>query len=324
MISIPPKVVIASSTLEKLVPPLSRDYTVIRGWIAQDPALYLDVEVIVAAGDTPLDTQLLAMMPALRLVACATRGYDAIDVDQLARAGIAFSHAEDVNEQDVADHALGTMIMHRRALLAGDRLVRDGRWDRSAYLRNRSLSGARVGIVGLGRIGCALADRATAMQMSVSWWGPRRKPTPWRRASNLIELAGISDYLVVAARLHENVELISREVIEALGPTGYLVNVSRGRLVDEAALIDALKDGRLGGAALDVFEQEPTPASRWEGVPNTFLTPHSSGKTSEAFVRMSERLGTTLASFFETMPVDRSTRAREASLLPRASAGGAR
>lgn len=320
MMFTPPKVVIASSTLEKLVQPLSRDYTVIRGWIAQDPALYLDVEAIVAAGDAPLDTQLLAMMPALRLVACATRGYDAIDVDELARAAIAFSHVEDVNEEDVADHALGAMIMHRRALLAGDSLVRDGRWDRSDDLRNRSLSGAEVGIVGLGRIGSALAERATAMRMSVSWWGPRRKPSPWRRASNLVELANGSDYLVVAARLNENVELISREVIEAIGPEGYLVNVSRGRLVDETALIDALRDGRIGGAALDVFEQEPTPASRWNGVPNTFLTPHSSGKTKEAFLRMSERIGTTLSSFFGTMPVERPARTGDAPHLPRVNA----
>lgn len=308
MTPISPKVVIASPALDKLVETLSRDYTVIRGWIAQDPATYLDARIVVAAGDAPLDSQLLEMMPALRLVVCATRGYDAIDVDHLAAASIAFSVAEDVNEQDVADHALGTMIMHRRALLEGDRIVRSGRWEQVAALPNRSFSGARVGIVGLGRIGRALADRAEAMRMSVSWWGPSRKPAPWPRASNLIELADKSDYLVVAARLNDNVGLISREVIDALGPTGYLVNISRGRLVDEDALIDALKDGRLGGAALDVFEQEPTPAARWDGVPNTFLTPHSSGKTKEAFLKMSEQVGTTLADFFGTTGADVATR----------------
>lgn len=113
MISIPPKIVLASPALEKLVQPLSLDYIVIRVWVAQDSAIYLDVEVVVVAGDSPLDSQLMSMLPARRYIAFATRGYDAIDVDQLARNGIAFSHAEDVNDEDVADHALSTMIMHR-------------------------------------------------------------------------------------------------------------------------------------------------------------------------------------------------------------------
>ena len=318
------KVVIASPALDKLVQPLSRDYAVIRGWLAQDPAIYLDAGVVVAAGDAPLDTQLLAMMPALRLVVCATRGYDAIDVDSLAAAGIAFSPVEDVNEQDVADHALGMMIMHRRALLEGDRLVRDGRWERAAELRNLSFSDARLGIVGLGRIGRAFADRAAAMRMSISWWGPRDKPGPWPRAASLIELARESDYLVVAARLHHNVGLISGDVLNALGPAGYLVNVSRGRLVDEDALIDALRDGRLGGAALDVFEQEPTPAARWDGVPNTFLTPHSSGKTMEAFRKMSKHVGMTLAQFFRTTSGESSSFDDDVAGIRWASARGAR
>lgn len=141
MTSTSPKVVIASSALEKLDLPLSHDYSVIRGWIAQDPAIYLDVSVVVAAGDAPLATELRYILPTFRLVVCATRGYDAIDVDQLEAAGIAFSHTENVNEQDVADHALGAMIMHRRALLEGDRVVRGGRWEQVAELRNRSFSG---------------------------------------------------------------------------------------------------------------------------------------------------------------------------------------
>ena len=318
------KVVIASPALDKLVQPLSRDYAVIRGWLAQDPAIYLDAGVVVAAGDAPLDTQLLAMMPALRLVVCATRGYDGIDVDRLAAAGIAFSHVENVNEQDVADHALGTMIMHRRALLEGDRLVRGGRWERAAELPNRSFSNARVGIVGLGRIGRAVANRASAMRMSVSWWGPREKPARWPRAGSLIELARESDYLVVAARLHHNVGLVSREVLDALGPTGYLVNVSRGRLVNEDALIEALRDGRLGGAALDVFEQEPTPAARWDGVPNTFLTPHSSGKTAEAFHEMSKQVGTALARFFGTISPESESLNEDVAGPRRAGARAAR
>lgn len=131
--------------------------------------------------------------------------------------------------------------------------------------------------------------------------GPEGEAGEVAARGSLVELARESDYLVVAARLHHNVGLVSCEVLDALGPTGYLVNVSRGRLVNEDALIEALRDGRLGGAALDVFEQEPTPAARWDGVPNTFLTPHSSGKTAEAFHEMSKQVGTALARFFGTI-----------------------
>jgi lactate dehydrogenase-like 2-hydroxyacid dehydrogenase len=137
-------------------------------------------------------------------------------------------------------------------------------------------------------------------------------------------LARANDYLVVAARLQENVGLISRKVIEALGPTGYLVNVSRGRLVDEDALIEALREGALGGAALDVFAQEPTPAVRWKNVPNTFLTPHSSGKTHEAFLKMTEQLRTSLAGFFGTASIRRGVTGDGTSHFPKTVAPGAR
>ena len=121
------------------------------------------------------------------------------------------------------------------------------------------------------------------MGCPVAWWGPRAKDSPWPRAESLLALARDSDVLVVACRADEtNRGLISAAVIEALGPNGVLVNVARGSLVNEDALIDALKAGRLGQAALDVFETEPTPAARWADVPNLLLTPHTGGATSEA------------------------------------------
>jgi lactate dehydrogenase-like 2-hydroxyacid dehydrogenase len=292
------KVVVASAALERLVPSLSQRYHVIRGWIAQEPSVYLDAQAMVVAGDVPLDMPLLEMMPALRLVACATRGYDAIDLRLLKRDRIDFTHADGVNDQDVADHALGNIIVHRRALLEGDGNVRSDAWRRSGPIGSRSLEGARVGIVGLGRFGHALAKRASALRMAVRWWAPTIRPAPWPRSPDLLQLAKWSEYLVVAARLHENRGLISRSVIAELGPRGYLVSVSRGQLVDEDALVDALRNGRLGGAALDVFEQEPTPPERWMDVPNVFLTPHMSGKTVEAFNAMSEQVSLTLAKFF--------------------------
>lgn len=310
-----PLVVVGSASLEMLIPKLAQHYQVVRGWKVHDPALYLPAKVLVVAGNDPLDFDLLQMMPALELVACATRGYEAIDVARLLKSGLRFSHAENINQDDVADHALGAIILHRRALLTGDQAVRSGAWQRGAGLSSRSLKGARLGIVGLGSIGRAVAQRAAALQMTVSWWGPRPKSSPWARADTLVALARDSEYLVVAAYGQDNHGLVSASVIDALGPDGYLVNVARGQLLDEAALIDALRAGRLGGAALDVFVEEPTPASRWADVPYTLLTPHMAGKTGEAFQRMAEQLETTLAVFFSS-PACVATLADESRYYP--------
>ena len=163
-----------------------------------------------------------------------------------------------------------------------------------------SLGGRRVGIVGLGAIGEAVARRCEAFALSVAWWGPREKPdAPWPRSADLTALARDSDILVVAARATEqNRGLISGEVLGALGEEGLLVNVSRGQVVDEDALIAALRSGRLGMAALDVFAEEPTPAERWAGVPNLVLTPHTAGATSAAVPKMAAMTRENLLRFF--------------------------
>jgi lactate dehydrogenase-like 2-hydroxyacid dehydrogenase len=167
-----------------------------------------------------------------------------------------------------------------------------------------SLKGQRLGIVGLGSIGEAVARRAEAMRMPVRWWGPREKTSPWTRSDSLLELARDSDILVVACKADEsNRGLISRAVIEALGSQGLLVNVARGQLVDETALIAALKDGRLGQAALDVFEDEPTDPARWADVPNTVLTPHTGGATTEAVQGMLMLLIQNLRAAFAGEPL---------------------
>ncbi|WP_243693668.1 NAD(P)-dependent oxidoreductase [Sphingomonas sp. BK235] len=207
------------------------------------------------ADDIPLERDLLTMMPKLRLVACATREYDAIDVDALTGDGIDVVGAEHVNDEDVADHALGAILMHWRAILAGSRLLAAGRWSGDGRLVNRSMIGARLGIVGLGQIGTALACRASALRMDVGWWAPRKKPTPWPRKSDLLALAQWSDVLAVTARPDGNDDMIGHAALDALGEHGFLVNVSRGRLVDEDAPIASLKEGRLEGAALDVFSR---------------------------------------------------------------------
>lgn len=299
-------VVLVGAHLDFMSATLARSYRLLRSWDEPNAALLAEAEVMVVSGERPLDFELAAAMPKLRYVACASRGYDAIDLDWLAASDIRFSHAQHVNDEDVADHALGCIISHRRALADADRLLKSGVWNCLSARPNRSLRSIRLGIVGLGSIGRALAERAAALRMSVGWWGPHPKAARWPRAAGLMELARSVDYLAITARAENNDGMISSKVLDALGPEGVLVNVARGRLVDEDALIAALKEGRLGGAALDVFVEEPTTASRWSDVPNTLLTPHIAGRTQDAFATIAEQVSANLAAFFQDASVPHS------------------
>jgi len=295
-----PAVLIMQRHLAPLTAVLESRYVVYRFWEGPPSDAAHAIQAMIVAGEFALDKHLIESLPELGLIACFTSGYDGIDVAWAKGRGLKVSHAPAVNHEDVADHALGLIIAARRQIVAGDRALRNGEWTPASKTITPSLKDQRLGIVGMGLIGQALADRAQAFDMKIRWWGPRPKPeAPWPRAESLLELARDSDILAVCVRADDsNRGLISREVIEALGPQGLLVNVSRGQVVDEDALILALKDGRLGQAALDVFQQEPTPAGRWLDVPNTVLTPHTAGATTEAVQRMLRLLLENLEAFF--------------------------
>lgn len=278
-----PAVLIMQPHLGLLTPFLETAYRVFRLWEGPPVEAQADIQAVIVIGEAPLDTAVLEHLPNLRLVACFTSGYDGIDLDWCAARGLPVTHAPAVNHEDVADHALGLILAARRQIVVGDRALRAGDWRMESRLMTPSMKGQRVGIVGLGLIGEAVANRVAVMGCTVAWWGPRDKVSPWPRAASLTELARDSDVLVVACRADEtNQGLISGDVMKALGPAGLLVNVARGQIVDEDALIGALKSGVLGQAALDVFEAEPTDAERWADVPNTVLTPHTAGATTEA------------------------------------------
>ncbi|MFL5296302.1 MAG: 2-hydroxyacid dehydrogenase [Phenylobacterium sp.] len=246
------------------------------------------VRSIVHAGEIALTPEFLESLPNLDLIACVSVGYDGVDVGWCRARAIEVTHADGLNAEDVADHAIGLMLSAWRDIPTFDRKVRDGRWVQEERLAPQpSLGGRALGVVGLGHIGAAVARRAEAFRMRVRWWGPREKDAPWPRADSLLDLARDSDVLVVCCRAEpSNRGVISAEVIEALGPGGVLVNVARGSLVDEDALIDALNAGRLWRAALDVFAQEPTPSARWAATPNAVLTPHTAGSSTEAIPLM--------------------------------------
>ncbi len=299
-----PAVLILQRHLAPLTAFLESRYDVYRFWEGPPLEAAHDIRALVAAGEFPLDKPLVESLPNLQLIACFTSGYDRIDVDWCRARGLAVTHAPGVNHEDVADHALGLILAARRQIAAGDRAVRGGDWTAESRTITPSLNGQRVGVVGLGHIGEAVARRVEALRMTVRWWGPREKAAAWPRADSLLDLARDSDILVVACKADDdNAGLISREVIEALGPAGLLVNVARGQLVDEDALIAALKDGRLGQAALDVFVEEPTAAGRWAGTPNTVLTPHTGGATTEAVQGMLGLLMENLEAAFAGAPL---------------------
>ncbi|HYC96797.1 2-hydroxyacid dehydrogenase [Brevundimonas sp.] len=299
-----PALLIMQRHLAPLTSFLEGTYNVYRFWEGPPLEAEHDIRALVVAGEFPLDKHLIESLPNLQLIACFTSGYDGIDVDWCRARGLPVTHAPGVNHEDVADHAIGLVLAARRRIVAGDQALRAGGWTADSKLITPSLKDQRLGVVGLGAIGEAVARRAEALRMKVRWWGPRQKDAAWPRAATLEALARDSDILVVASRADEaNRGLISREVIEALGPAGLLVNVARGQLVDEAALIAALRDGRLGQAALDVFEDEPTDAARWADVPNTVLTPHTGGATTEAVQGMLMLLLQNLEAAFAGQPL---------------------
>jgi lactate dehydrogenase-like 2-hydroxyacid dehydrogenase len=247
------------------------------------------VSVIVTAGENRIDTALLGRLTNLRLIVCVGSGYDGVDVDWCARHGIAVVAAVGANAKDVADHALGLAIAAWRGIVADHDFIARGEWQAANRLPSRrTMTGVPAGIVGLGSIGRAVAHRLSALDMPVQWWGPREQSdAPFPKAASLIELAAESRLLVLCCRADASSHhLVDAAVLEALGPDGVLVNVARGSVVDEDALIAALRDGRLAAAGLDVFATEPTPADRWRDVPNVVLTPHAAGLTTDTLRAM--------------------------------------
>jgi hydroxypyruvate reductase len=260
---------------------------------------------IIVDGSRPFDKSWYAAMPNLGLIACFNAGYDGVDVDWAGKRGIIVTHGRNINHEDVADFAVGQILNIYRKISAANRWVRDGEWQSGRRLMTRSIAGLRLGIVGLGSIGQALARRADALRMVTCWWAPHDSPgVPWPRASSLIELARGSDVLVIAASANErNRGLISKSVLQALGSQGVIINVARGSLVDEEAVIDALRRDALCAAALDVYQDEPTVPDRWADVPNTFLSPHIAGVTDLAVSRMAALVCANLDAFFDGEPV---------------------
>jgi lactate dehydrogenase-like 2-hydroxyacid dehydrogenase len=274
-----------------------------------DPAAFANIapqiRAIAASGESKVPAALIAQLPALEIISVFGVGYDGVDVAAAKARGVMVTHTPNVLNDDVADLAIGLMLAAARQLPAADRYVKDGKWPTGPMPLARKVSGARMGIVGIGRIGQAIAQRALAFNMSVAYTARSAKADlPFKYVATPEALAAESDYLVVITPGGAGTrKLINADVLKALGTKGILVNVARGSVVDEAALIEALQNGVIGGAGLDVFENEPNVPEALRAMPHVVLAPHIGSGTSQTRQAMADLAFNNLKSYFDDQTV---------------------
>jgi D-3-phosphoglycerate dehydrogenase len=292
------------------MPLFDRDYVVHKLWLAEDQARLLReigplIRAIATKGPLGASAELIDACPQVEIIACFGVGYDAIDIERARSRGVRVTNTPDVLTEDVADMAFALILASFRRIVEGEAFVRSGKWSRGALELGRSLGGKRLGVLGLGRIGRAIARRAPAFGMSVAYCDLAKDPdAPHAFHADSISLARASDILVAATTGGPATRnLIGAAVFEALGPDGLFVNISRGAVVDEPALIAALAEKKLGAAALDVFSNEPNIDKRLLGFPNVIVQPHQASGTVEARKAMGQLVRDNLAAHFAGRPL---------------------
>ena len=304
-----PEIVVMGPIYAPTLAQLDTTCTVHRFWEAPDKKAFLagltgHVDTAVTSGGRGMTAEEMRALPGLKLIACFGVGVDAIDVGSATALGIKVTNTPDVLTEDVADLALALLLATVRQVAAGDRFVRDGRWLKGAMPLTQSLQEKTLGIVGMGRIGHAIAKRAQAFGMQIAYQGPRQKPEPYPYFADPVELARHCDFLVAACPGGEATRgLVSAAVIEALGPEGVFVNIARGSVMDEPALVDALVKGRLGGAGLDVFADEPRVPEALLKLDNVVLQPHVGSATFPTRQAMGQMVIDNVAAWFAQKPL---------------------
>jgi lactate dehydrogenase-like 2-hydroxyacid dehydrogenase len=268
-------------------------------------AVASEIRAIVGTGEALITRALLDSLPAVKIVAISGVGYDGVDVKAAREKDVIVTHTPNVLTDDVADLGLGLLLSVARAIPEADRFVRSGQWVQGPFRFTRKLGGARLGIVGLGRIGRAVAKRAEAFGMKISYCG--RRPVaevPYPFFEHPAKLAANVDFLMVVTPGGAATRgLIDAQVLSALGPKGYLINIARGSVVDQDALLAALESGHIAGAALDVFADEPNVPSVLFGRDNVVLTPHMASGTAETRSAMADLVFANLDAYFSGRPV---------------------
>ena len=289
---------------------LAERFTLHRLWDAADKDALLarlapGLRAVATKGELGADAALMDKLPKLEIVACYGVGVDAIDLGRAKARGIRVTNTPDVLTEDVADMAWALLLATARRIPAGYAHVRGGAWPKGAMAMTTRVWGKRLGVVGLGNIGRAVAKRAEGFGMRIAYSGRGRKAdAPYDWHPDPASLAAASDMLVVCASGGPATKgLVGAEAIAALGPGGILVNVSRGTVVDEAALLDALEKGAIAAAGLDVFLNEPRIDPRFLALENVVLQPHNSSGTRETRMAMAELVRDNLLAHFAGKPL---------------------
>ncbi|MBI1779351.1 MAG: 2-hydroxyacid dehydrogenase [Proteobacteria bacterium] len=299
-----PEILFVGSMPQWFMERMARDFSLLELQKAKDQAAFLKevgprIRAIGAAG--PVERLLIEALPELGLIAGMGAGYERLDVVAAGERGIMVTNTPGVTDECVADMAFALLLAVGRHIVAGDRFVRAGKWPGNSYPLVSRVNGRRLGILGLGRIGLAIARRAEAFRMPVAYHNRKaRQDLAYRHHPSLEDLAADSDYLVVACPGGPGTHrIVNAAVLRALGPKGIIVNIARGSIIDEPALLRALQDGTVAGAGLDVFEFEPEMDAAFMKLDNVVLTPHRGGGTYETWEDACDLVKANLAQFFK-------------------------
>lgn len=305
-----PEIVIIGPMYEPTQARLESEFTAHRLWEAPDRTVFLQgvadrVRGVALFAPHGCPAAVIEALPKLEIISSMGIGVDAIDLACARKHGVKVANTPDVVTDDTADTALALMLAVERRIAEADRFVRRGDWLSGDFPLGRAMRGRRLGIIGLGRIGQAIAQRAAPFGMEIAYYGPRQKPgAPYAYFPDPVELARWAEIVAVACPGGEATrQLVNRAVIEALGPEGTLINISRGSVVDEAALVAALQAGTLGGAGLDVYADEPRVAEPLLAMDNVVLTPHIGSGTHQTRRAMGDLVVENLQAHFAGQPL---------------------
>lgn len=296
----------------QLIENIETSFTAFRLWEADDEAAFLaeqgaDIDMLVTSGNAVMGAPaaLIAALPNLKAICSNGVGYDSIDTEAARSRGIVVTNTPEVLNDCVADLGMALLLDVARRISEADRFTRAGHWSQGRFPLSSKIGGKVCGIVGLGNIGQAIARRAQAFNMQIHYYNPRSRPdVPYIRHKSLVALAQQADFLVLtlpggAATRH----IINAGVLQALGPQGYLINIARGSVVDQQALVEALETGQIAGAGLDVFEQEPQVPDALRQRDNVVITPHIASSTRETMAAMADLVFENMLAFARGEPV---------------------
>jgi lactate dehydrogenase-like 2-hydroxyacid dehydrogenase len=267
-----------------------------------------EIRAMITAGGTPLRADVIDLMPKLGAVVCYGTGYDGVDLAALAKRGIALGHSPGANAASVADIAVTLMLAVTRRLLVADDYVRSGSWagaKPSPMMRPQAgMPGRRIGVYGMGEIGRKIAARVASFETEVGYYSRSRHDVPYQYFPTLDALAEWCSVLMIAVRAGSDTHhAVDANILSKLGKDGYVVNIARGSVIDQQALVAALTDQTIAGAGLDVYAKEPHAPDALTALPNVVLSPHLGGHTLESHAAMQDCVMANLDAYFAGNPL---------------------